>query len=248
MMACYLRSPVGRSFDFEELIGRETIERLPFFESMAIPLGLVRYLGLVVDRGGGLVAPMSLHRSTTQAEFDADERRLLDRTAAHLRRSIRIYAELTSMRTMREACEAALEALNSGVLLLRDDGRIVFANSAAKKILDERDGVRCRCGRLEATKVGEQATLDQLIAMAAGRTGTAPTGDGMRISRRAGGPLACMACPIGERHKETFDERPSVMLLLRSPNAPKGGRAGLLARTYGLSPRRRRWSSYSSPA
>ena len=193
---------LGSFFRFEDLVGHEAIERRAFSISIANPAGMTNNLGLVVSRDESALAQMSLHRTREQAGFNAREIHFLEEAAPHLRRSVRTYVQQISIRAKQEAYEAALEAFDSGVMLLHGDRRIAFANRTANKILDKRDGLRCHRRRLEADS-----------------------------------PLACVACPIGERGATEFQGCPSVMLLLQSPDNPAGGRVVLLARHYGLSPR-----------
>ncbi|RYE99608.1 MAG: hypothetical protein EOO77_35255 [Oxalobacteraceae bacterium] len=75
-----------------------------------------------------------------------------------------LAARVEQQRT--DGIEAGLNLVAIGVILLSNEGRIVFANDAANALLDKHDGIRNFRGQLQATNRGDMTLLSNAIGYA----------------------------------------------------------------------------------
>ncbi len=129
-------------------------------------------------------------------EVDREERAQIERVALHhwlpVAACLRLWQAAGAERHRASGIEAGLNFVAIGVVLLADDGHIVFANDAARALLDRQDGIREHRGQLQATNRSDVAPLSNAIGYAlagpdvADSVGHAPL---LALSRRQGGPL-----------------------------------------------------------
>lgn len=120
---------------------------------------------LVAILGGSedTIAHYIVHRPPTQQEFDTDEVNLLRTLSPHLRRGLRIYREMTGLRTKASLFEAAFDML-AATFLLDQAGRVLGLNKSAENLLSENLPLTVRNGRLIARHPPDQARLDAALA------------------------------------------------------------------------------------
>jgi DNA-binding CsgD family transcriptional regulator len=90
-------------------------------------------LTLAASPGGGQApaSPPRLDRAAVPLATEA-ERTQSAQLAEHLRRAVRLRARLAIAEAVQAASSAALQALNTGVILVTAGGRIVYADPAAQ--------------------------------------------------------------------------------------------------------------------
>jgi len=91
---------------------------------------------------------IGVYRGQEQLAFDQSNLRRLDLLLPHLRRVGDTYIRLLNAESKFSQAEALLQNMNLAVLFTDKVGEVVFANKAAKKILDKQDGLRVRNNRL----------------------------------------------------------------------------------------------------
>ena len=98
------------------------------------------------------------------------------------------------------ALENSLHALDFGVVLIRGDGAIQFANMAAETLLATGDGLRRHRSRLQATNLADGVRLQVAInhVLATGGDPAAPARQApiVRLRRVGGKPLILVVVPV----------------------------------------------------
>ena len=96
------------------------------------------------------------------------EREIAAQLAAHLRRAVRLRARLATAEAVQAANAAALQAADTGVMLITAGGRVVHADPAARRLADsvglQLDSIR---GALHALDPAATRHLKELVADAA---------------------------------------------------------------------------------
>jgi hypothetical protein len=90
----------------------------------------------------------------------------------------RLHAELRNLGWRSSVAFQALDQLAAGVIVTRDDRRVVELNRAAEEIIRRNDGLSIRHGKLCAVRVFEDTKLATLIA------GAVPQGNSSGATRR----------------------------------------------------------------
>lgn len=129
-------------------------------------------------------------------EVDREERAQIERVALQhwlpIAACLRLWQAAGTERHRASRIEAGLNFVAIGIVLLADDGRIIFANDAARALIDRQDGIREHRGHLQATNRSDMALLSNAISYAlagsdaAGGARHAPL---LALKRQRGGPL-----------------------------------------------------------
>lgn len=243
-----LRVPVGQPADTRSLVGRAALERSPFFDEVLRPQrldGLVAMqlrMGPQLDAGGISIAMPGGHEASARRAIET-----LAVLAPFLQRAVAASMALGPQAATTSELAAALDAMDTGVLLVDGQARLLHANACAARVLARRDALDLAGGpgaqRLVARRTADTAALHRTIAAAAAAVeGRAlPGGDALRLPRCGGAPaLEVMAAPVGDlRARCRLAQRPLAMLLVEDPDragAPDTVVFARLRELYGLSP------------
>jgi PAS domain-containing protein len=133
---------------------------------------------------------------------------------------VRIQERLETVQSRRRAASGALDRLSLGVFFLDARGRVVEMNSAAKKIVDIKDGLTLDRGTLVAIDTRAEVQLQRLIfgAAAAESGRILELGGAFSLPRASGRhPLSAMVAPTGATGLFPGSRTASVVLLVEEP-------------------------------
>ncbi|HRH79967.1 MAG TPA: helix-turn-helix transcriptional regulator [Thiobacillaceae bacterium] len=192
-------------------------------------------------RAEGPATHMSFTRRRSRDAYGQDGKDLIALLAPHVRRALLTHWRISQARLDQSLHQSALGLLGYGVILLAEDGRVVYLNDLAESLLRAGDGLSLRADRLHALDPRDDDAVDALI-----RHAGIGLGGGLCISRAAPAPDAvappyCLtATPLAEdlRHPalapHLHGQRPKVMLLVHDPARarPVDGLRALVARHH----------------
>jgi DNA-binding CsgD family transcriptional regulator len=162
----------------------------------------------------------------------------------HLRRAYHLHRTLDQARRDRETLEEALHAVRQPVLVVEADGRLLFANQEAKRLLAMEDGVKLSAGCVVAAHRADRPALAALL-----RPMDPASGDTVIAALRRPGrqrPLLIEAMPLRQRGRW---EPPSRVVLLIDSRAMQRPAPEDLAGLYDLTPAEARlWSGLAGGA
>jgi DNA-binding CsgD family transcriptional regulator len=173
--------------------------RTEYYADLAGPFGISRTIAAVIRLDETTVSSISSMRPDSSEPFGRGERRVLRALMPHLQQALRIHRRVVSAEIGRATAVEALDAMPLGVIVLRTDASVVFANGAAQEILNARDGLESVDGRLQASAPAEDRRLRDLVgsaAMTAAGDGEQPGGTIVlpRPSMRL--PLSVLVTPL----------------------------------------------------
>jgi DNA-binding CsgD family transcriptional regulator len=120
---------------------------------------------------GAPLTVCSFWRGLAALPFTEADRTRLQLLAPHISRSLGVMHRLRSSELNVASSLAALDRLHGGVLLIEGSGAVAFANRAARRMLDENDGLRLRnlahgpgLGQLAAEHAPTRRTIDAAIS------------------------------------------------------------------------------------
>jgi DNA-binding CsgD family transcriptional regulator len=205
------------------------------------------------------VAAVSLQRPECLSDFGNDELKLLIALKPHMQQMLRISQKLRGAEVESALLSAKLEEMDVAICLIRADGSIGRLSPAAEAVLNKRSGIWIRNGRLEASSMAEQRTLNALIAAACStaqgcgtqhpvevratsiggtllKTWTALAGGAMLITRNPPlRPLQVVVSPFCSAG--TLNESHAVALVQFSdPSAVPQSRSSILRALFALTP------------
>ncbi len=147
----------------EDLIPFEELRRTDIYQNLFAPFDVAHLLTSVVF---GPESPGSMpwvacawSRGVNDPGFSTFERERLRLLLPHISRSLGVMFRLRDMELRVASSLAALDLLSVGVLLFDERGLAAFANRAARRILDDEDGLQLR-HRFGDSSLGEIASGD----------------------------------------------------------------------------------------
>jgi hypothetical protein len=132
-----------------------------------------------------LVGVCSCYRGRNQGHVQRTEIAVMEALLPHLGRAMRLQRHLLRLDFERRAAFEALETLSQAVLLVSRGGGIAWLSARAEDLLNEREGITARRGRLVCATLDAGARLSRLIGTAtdARPDVTAFSGGTMAIAR-----------------------------------------------------------------
>jgi DNA-binding CsgD family transcriptional regulator len=229
----------GAVIDGDELIDRSALLETEYYNDFAKPNGLSRVLAGVVAMHGPFASVISLIRADASAPHGSDERRLLTALMPHLVRALDIHRRLLPVSVLDGAAVDALDCLCSAVILLDEQGRTIFMNRAAERLLGAHDGLFVEHGCLVAALQKEREALRLLVLQAARRRSgeSLHAGGALPVSRpsmrRA---YNVLITPLGPRHVSPHGPEAAVAFFVSDPEERTAGGVDALIRFFRLTP------------
>lgn len=161
----------------EELVPRRTLTASRFYREFLKPSDTVRGCMSVVfgtDSSDMRTTCMSVYRSQQAKPFEAATKRLAQLLNPHISRSLGITFRLQDAQFAIATTHAALDRIQSGIVLLDASGAVTFANRAAADIFNEGKVLSLRRSvdgrdRIVGPNAGITAEIDLFIASALGQ-------------------------------------------------------------------------------
>lgn len=209
-----VRQPAGSMFIDAAFISSREIARSEFYQDYLIANDMGHVGALVLEHSGQAIAGLAVQRSIRQPAFDPAELGVFVQLAPHLRRALRLQRDLDRQGIERGSwSHACLDSLVWPVLLLDEQGRLLFASMRAEALLHAGDGVRSSRGRITAWHPWDARCLEQAITR-----GLAGSGAQLPLRRAEGGSLLVSVVPLGRSALEMLGtSRPRVAIHLLDP-------------------------------
>lgn len=181
---------------------------------------------------------LGAHRRPTRPELSSSAMQLLDTLAPHFVRAVRIHNQLSAARNQNERLMDALRRINTGVLLLDSEMRVIFSNQEAARVLEHHPALQIgRFGCLYSPLLDQQRSLQQLLRrmLENGKDDVTATSLALRHERRVQ-PLKLTVLPLlASGLGPTFaNEGIALAVFVADPDRPRIIPSDYLKQTYGL--------------
>lgn len=184
---------------------------------------------------------LTLHRTRKQGH--ADEKMLSEISALlpYLGKAIRLGKRLADVDRQQGPFLAVADQLRQGVVLLNFRGEAVFANRAARQILERGDGLCWQGKRVSALCPADAGALDGLITRTVRSPHRGGPAEGVLTVTHPGEepPYTLFAAPL-PRQTWVFDETQAVAALFIDEPVPPRAVVEAAAERYRLTPAERR--------
>ncbi|HKU96473.1 MAG TPA: helix-turn-helix transcriptional regulator [Vineibacter sp.] len=232
------RLPVGRAVSTSILMRLENFTRTEFYNDWFRPQGFHDAVGAAVYRHTGRFTWLSIVRPKG-TETTADEVAAFAGLVPHMVRSLNVAHRLDVLADQQKALRDGLAAITHAVMLVDRHGRLVFANAAAEALLESRQSLTVRRGRVEACDAAIDADLQAALARALSDAQDDHRGvTELAVPRRGLRPLVLSIVPASEHTADRLDmdRRVAALILAADPrNRPWSRLEGVIL-AYGLTP------------
>jgi hypothetical protein len=199
--------PVGEVFLLDSLISRKDFVATPFFNEWMRPAGFsIASMGANLLVGNEISTMISVANAPGNDEITGEQTLVFKAALPHINRAVRIHRELRLRDLDHDTAPDRLECLPRGVMLVDGASRVMFANAAARALLNTAGGLALESGCLRGTD-GSDALLQGLIVSCKRKAHTR-NGPGGGISIRAGPSRSLRVTVTPLRAKGTVAELP----------------------------------------
>ena len=196
------------------LCSRQEFLRSEYYSDFCRPLGIAQSIGVTILQEKNLTSNIGLFRNRHQAPYGEEDFALLRALFPHLQRGLKMHLQLSTSHAREQAFEAVLNGLPTPVLLVTKDGKVIFLNAAAERLVRAADGLTVECGELRALLPNDTKSLRTLVAGTVRTSTSQPpknSGGTLRISRPYGRePLEIFISPLPTSRDEWILHQPPV--------------------------------------
>jgi len=229
--------PVGAVFMPEMFTSREEHCRTAIFNEWYEPQRIEAMMRTNLWIEGPVSTVVTVGRRYSEKEFGANEIRLFAALIPHLQRAVQLQLRLVGTDGPPMGSAEMLNRLRQGVLLVDAGARVIFANSAAERMLRAGGGVFLGRDGLRAETAGETRLLRRAIAdCAEPRDELGRAGGRLRLAREHGAPLTVLVIPHRARFAWIDVARPRAILFVTDPEEAAVVRRENLYQDFGLTP------------
>ncbi len=182
---------------------------------------------------------VALHRTNKAGRFEPADIECFAVLHRHLQRALAIAVRLASLGAIQRFNAKWLERNGSGIVLLDQHGRIIFANSRAHTFHVQGDGIRFSTEGIVLARKAEQSRLRKLIAKALNPDKGEPTPSDsmMRVSRPSGKrSYALSVMPVSKQSPVLALSHPRVCIVVADPDQQAVPRPEALQECFDLTP------------
>ena len=236
--------PPGKVFTCADFLTLDEFTGTAFYQEWWRPAGFsTEPLVTNLFVNGAASGFFASHGLLNRSPIDSGQKRLFAALAQHLVRAVALQRRLYNVTIAREDALAGLDRLQQGLLLVDAEARILFANRAARALLDARDGLELEAGTLSACDADAGRTLRGLIASCVDEANSATDcGGEVALSRAAARlPLHVLVTPIRpETAMSTIllplPQRAVAIVLVSNPETKIRARVENLRERFGFTP------------
>jgi len=230
--------PMKICVDYDHISEKEMASH-PYYTNFLARYGQGYYAGAVLLPGPENEVAFFALRKRDQGPFQKHHVTILTALLPHLRRAVEIGMRLENLEKSWSLDRTVLQHINVGVIALRADGKVLFANNAAMRISAANDGLTLTSHGLRAARTPDDDKLQQLIARGL-QTVPGPRtagGEGELIGRPSGSkPYAVSVFPWDSPQSICFDKYSKVLVLIRDSSAIPSHSEAQIAKLIGLTP------------
>lgn len=230
----YAEGVIRRS---NEICPDEELEETRYYKEFLAPRDWHYGCGVVVKRTEHYEALLSFLRPKALGPLRDEELETIGFLVPHLQRAVRTHSRVRRLETEREAYLEHINQMRNGFFLVAETGMILLANKAGQEILDRRDGLVAREGRLRAVNRIEESHLAEAIRKSSlGVEAGSDLRAGFAISRGVGElPYWMLIWPI-YREAGTLigSARPTATILVIDPERRPKLEEERIAKLFGL--------------
>ena len=237
------RRPVKRAGDIvttRDIMPATDFMRTEMYNEYLAPRDLHEGLRLDiwVDEVG--ISDISVIRPWSAGPYTDAERRVAALLLPHLQRSAAVSRRLQRYNAVSAASLAALEHMQTGIVLMDRQGRVVHQNQVASVLLAQADGLSLDREGLAAATPALTRKLQAMIAAAAGTPTVAARSDALSLPRPSGlASLSLIITPLRrdlELYATELSGTAAIMLCISDPSAGADRRLSDLAALFKLTP------------
>ncbi|MBL8202207.1 MAG: hypothetical protein JNK40_14660 [Chromatiales bacterium] len=182
----------GSTFLGTEKIGFRALQRSPFYGILSAPLGLRFVCGGILENDELHHSALYFWRRADRPDFDQTSTATLTAFLPHVRQALEVQRRIRGPQLdglpAGSLTLANFQSSRHGILVLDENGKVLFVNAEGERIARSGDGVSIRNGFLAVDDSQVTAAIERVMSLAIGiaRDGTFAQVRPVRIPRLSG--------------------------------------------------------------
>lgn len=211
---------VSRVVTSQDLVSPTEVEHSGFYQEWLRHVEIHHMIGTVFPTEAGGIGVLGIHRPRAGGHYSNADRNKAALLVPHIQRAFQISRRLTGVSLAHDAAFDALDRINTGVILLDQSRRIIYANGLAEIFLRDIPEIGVSDGRLT---VRDPAMDRQLTYLVCGALETAdgqhkPSPTALAIPRDKDPPLTLALAPFRPRWSRLNGQRALALVFIRDPS------------------------------
>lgn len=236
----YRQAPGAIGYDYM-MLSEEEMNGDAFYSEFIPQFDLRYFVSVTVNPTPVDLAACAIQRSPRQGHVDNAEIALMQRISPHLRLAFETTMRLRNANKQANTLKDAFDWLTDGVVLLRANGKITYANHAMEEISRQNDGLRIVKNHIEfhaASARGRfEAALGGVARLRADVTSVPDKTDFLVVRRSGGPPYVVGLRPLSRRTREKELQTQAIAVaFVRNPLSHDAGAYRLQRDVLGLTP------------
>lgn len=219
-----------------QIVPKSELLASDYYNGFMKPRDMHTVMRLTLAHRNRFLTIISLVRPPSADEFDAAAIEQCRVLMPHLERAAHIRFQAQGACAMLGGLSDVADRSVTAVLLLERDGRVKFANRAARAMAAAADGFLFRGDQFEILDRSGDAAFQRLVAGAVGALPKldAPRGGVMRLARRSGrGSYTVTVAPV-KGEASWVGHKPMALVLVADPDATPKPPKEMLAQLFGF--------------
>jgi len=228
---------VGRVRTSHMMCSRSVLLRSQWWTDFCRPMSITQGLGGTILRYQDVTYNITVFANDSRPPFAEEDQRLLAVLMPHLQRALRVSMHLGEIQVRQGCLAEALDRLPTAVFLIAGDGRVLYMNHAAERLVANGGGLAIDRDGISTARPSDTAAFRRLI----GRAALTSAGSGndaggtMAVSRTDGRrPLDVLVSPIRLKDVNPFLDTAAALVYVSDPDAMSMSAAAALQRRFGL--------------
>jgi DNA-binding CsgD family transcriptional regulator/PAS domain-containing protein len=186
-----------------ELTGAEEFRKSEFFQAWVKPQGLGDTLNTPLIKRDGLIGMTVAASYEKRSLFDDADRLAFQLLSPHVRRALLIGGMLDEGRLQFSLYRDLLDRVTTGVLIVSDNARMIYANAAADRLLSDGSHLTARAGRIVPAYSAYAPGFNEALARACSQNDSdiGTFGNGIPLPAKDGTPAVCYVLPLGRSER-----------------------------------------------
>jgi DNA-binding CsgD family transcriptional regulator len=219
-------------YRWEDIVDRKVIEDWDGYQKLLGPRGVHTGIGVISAGSDHRVGQAMIYLPDWPENRVNAAKKALIRLARHLRQAMSIHWHLAQARQAASTAQLTLDMFRAGVMWLSPRGEILYRNSEMDRLLELKDGLGVRSGKLALTETDDQRKLREAIVLAETDTSTV-----LAIKRPLkGGSFYAKIMPLPLAASALRLPNAAVIVFISEPCQSTEAAATEIARIHGLTP------------
>jgi DNA-binding CsgD family transcriptional regulator len=209
--------PLGTPFRFSDVAPEAELVEGEFYCDFLKPrCGLLRGVACILPADDGCIVGLGVERPGPGRDFQSSDLATLSVLIPHLQRAILLGGHWQQVERLAVLGAGMVDIFTTGIVVVDERARVMLINAAARRIVDQCDGVMISEGRLLTSSPTQAAALDGIIRAAikhpAASVFTTPAA--IRARRRRSADVSVIVMPLPPSAVGVSNGRPGAVVFL----------------------------------